>query len=75
MATLTVRNLDDDVYEALKARASDHDRSMEAEAREILAEATHPIALWSALTRLREETGGIDMEIPPRTMPREIDLS
>ncbi len=38
MATLTVRNLDDDVKQRLRTRAAEHGRSMEAEAREILRE-------------------------------------
>lgn len=42
MATLTVRNLDDDVLDSLKARARAHERSLEAEVREILRrEARH----------------------------------
>lgn len=40
MATLTIRNIDDDVAAALKAQASAHGRSMEAEVRVILAAAT-----------------------------------
>lgn len=36
MANLTIRNVDDDVVEALKARAKTHNRSLEAEIRQIL---------------------------------------
>lgn len=36
MATLTVRNLDDDLVRALRVRAAEHGRSAEAEHREIL---------------------------------------
>ena len=36
MATLTIRNLDDAVVEKLKSRAKANDRSLEAEARNIL---------------------------------------
>ena len=36
MATALVRDLDDAVYERLKARAAGHNRSLEAELREIL---------------------------------------
>ena len=42
MATLTVRNLPDDVHRALRVRAAHHGRSTEAEAREILASAVKP---------------------------------
>ena len=40
MATITIRNLDDEVKRKLRLRAARHDRSMEAEARAILAKAT-----------------------------------
>ena len=36
MGTLTIRNLDDAIIEQLKIKAKDHDRSLEAEVREIL---------------------------------------
>lgn len=39
MGTLTIRDLDDDVKARLRVRAAHHGRSMEAEAREILAAA------------------------------------
>jgi plasmid stability protein len=38
MATLTIRRLDDGVYERLRARARSNKRSLEAEARDILTE-------------------------------------
>lgn len=44
MATLTIRNLDDEVKRALRRRAADHGVSMEQEARTILRE----VALGSA---------------------------
>jgi len=40
MATLTIRQLDDAVYERLKARARENNRSLEAEVRVILDERT-----------------------------------
>ena len=39
MATLNIRNLPDDVHRRLRLRAAEHGRSMEAEARAILAAA------------------------------------
>ncbi|MBX3483792.1 hypothetical protein [Phenylobacterium sp.] len=39
MATLTVRDLPDDVHDALRRRAAEHRRSVEAEVRELLARA------------------------------------
>ena len=38
MATLTIRNLPDEVHDALSREAADHRRSMEEEARQALAE-------------------------------------
>ena len=39
MATLTIRNLPDDVYARLRIRAAENQRSMEAEARELVTKA------------------------------------
>jgi plasmid stability protein len=39
MATLNIRNLPDEVHRRLRVRAAEHGRSMEAEARAILAAA------------------------------------
>ena len=39
MASITIRNLDDDIKQRLRVRAAEHGRSMEEEAREILREA------------------------------------
>ena len=41
MAQLLIRRLDDDTKEQLKARARKHGRSLEAEARAILEDATN----------------------------------
>jgi plasmid stability protein len=38
MATLTIRNLPDKVHDALRRRAAENRRSMEAEARAVLAQ-------------------------------------
>lgn len=60
MATLTVPDLPDDVYRALRARAAQHGRSVEAEVREILAMAVKPetrVRLGDALAALSREIG------------------
>ena len=47
MATLTIRNLDEDVKRRLRLRGAENGRSMEAEARAILAQsilASGPVA-------------------------------
>lgn len=60
MATLTVRDLPDDVHRALRVRAAEHGRSTEAEARAILTETVqlpgrHRIG--DALAALGQELG------------------
>ena len=42
MANLTIRNLDDKTVDALKNRAKAHNRSLEAEIRQILADTARP---------------------------------
>ncbi len=63
MATLTVRNLDDAVAQALRVRAAEHGRSAEAEHREILRAAlagerrpSLRIAAAARLTEFRKRT-------------------
>ena len=48
MATALVRDLDDDVYERLKARAAGNNRSLEAELREILVLASMQVDIATA---------------------------
>lgn len=78
MATMTIRNLDDDVKTRLRVRAARHGVSMEEEARSILraALAVDPEAgSGSTLVRaIRERVapyGGIDLELPARGPMRE----
>ena len=53
MGSLTIRNLDDSVIQALKAEARANDRSMEAEARRALTERFNRRL---RMVRLRERT-------------------
>jgi plasmid stability protein len=48
MANALVRDLDDAVYERLKARAAGNNRSLEAELREILTAASTQVAMATA---------------------------
>lgn len=71
MASITVRNLDDEVKRKLRIRAAEHGCSMEAEVREILTEAVaiDPEPRKGLGTRIHErfkEVGGIDLELPER---------
>ena len=65
MATLTVRNLPDEVHRALRIRAATHGRSTEAEDRDILEMVARPperIKLGSLLASIAREAGGLTVE-------------
>lgn len=75
MATLTIRNLDDDVRDALRVRAAKNGRSMEAEVRAILERQTlqTELTVYERLKAIHDrfqEDGGVELEIPPRDPPR-----
>lgn len=66
MAMLTVRNLSTETHRALRARAVQHGRSMEAEVREILESAIRPhsrIKLGSLLADLGHQAWLSDEEV------------
>ena len=59
MASVTIRNLDDDVVTKLKARAKANHRSLEAELRQLLSDAVREVArqdFIAAARRIREMT-------------------
>ena len=66
MASITIRNLDDDVKRRLRLRAVERGRSMEEEARAILREAVGarkpPTKLGRAIHARFE---GLDIELAP----------
>ena len=69
MATLTIRNVPEETKRALKARAAKNDRSMEAEARDILQSAVQPndwVLSWLAAAEDVRAMGGVDLDIPER---------
>ena len=76
MASITIRNLDDEVKTRLRMRAAEHKRSMEEEARIILREAVDSKAtpakgLGTALHELFRPFGSVELDIPPREPMRE----
>ncbi len=75
MASITIRNLDDEVKTRLRVRAAENHRSMEEEARQILREAvgrnTRPRNLTNAIRARIAPLGGVDLELPPREPGRE----
>jgi plasmid stability protein len=70
MASLTIRNLEDDLKRRLRLRAAAHGRSMEEEVREILrwvvAEPPPPHNLADAIRARVAPLGGVDLELPAR---------
>ena len=80
MAALNIRNLDETVKRRLQIRAARHGRSMEAEVREILAEAVREspdsAGLFTALLDRFGTLGGVDLQLPERNEPaRSADFS
>lgn len=75
MAQLIVRNLDDDLVEALKARAAAHGRSAEAEHRAILDAALRGPAADKTLWDWLAAMPALDDEdlARPRDLPRDVD--
>ena len=80
MASITVRNLDDELKRRLRVRAAEHGCSMEQEAREILGEALNGAPEVGAegeekgfgtfLYELLEPFRGVELPIEPRgSMP------
>ncbi len=76
MASITIRNLDDDIKARLRVRASVNGRSMEEEARRVLAEAVEREivpgkALGTAIHKLFQPCSDIELELPAREPMRE----
>ena len=65
MASITIRNLDDDVKRRLRVRAAEHGRSMEEEARDILRQVvgapSAPKNLGQAIHARFTAVGGVDV--------------
>ena len=71
MASITIRNLDDEVKSRLRLRAAGHGRSMEEEARSIIREAVErergPTDLAAAVRGRFALLGGVELETPERS--------
>lgn len=79
LASISVRNLEDDVKERLRIRAAHHGRSMESEIRAILAEAVSELnddaGLFQTMLDRFGAIGGVELELPTRATPvRAADL-
>jgi plasmid stability protein len=75
MASITIRNLDDDIKQRLRVRAAEHGRSMEEEAREILrrvmSESTPPRNLAAAIRRRVPAAARVELKLPARQAMRK----
>ena len=75
MASITIRNLNDDVKRRLRVRAADHGWSMEEEVREILrkviGETAPPINLATSIHARIAPLGGVDLDLPTREPMRK----
>lgn len=88
MPSITVRNLDSELKDRLRAQAAQHGCSMAQEARNILAAALPeppPAAnpqdssesLWESIRKRVEPLGGIELELPtrrPRVRPPPVEF-
>lgn len=76
MASMTIRNIDDQLKARLRVQAAQHGRSMEDEARDILRSAlstapSRPRSLVDSIRARIEPLGGVELEIAPREIMRE----
>lgn len=65
MASITVRNVPEEVHRAIRVRAALHGRSAEAEVRSILEQAAKPegrLKLGTLLTSIARDAGGFSDE-------------
>ncbi len=74
MASITIRNLEDDVKRRLRVRAAEHGRSMEEEARDILRQVvgqpSAPRNLGQAIHARFAALGGIELPTTNRSPMR-----
>jgi plasmid stability protein len=78
LATMTIRNLDNDLKALLRLRAARHGQSMEEEARSILraalagrVEDDSGASLYAAIRARVEPLGGVELALPPREAQRD----
>lgn len=76
MASITIRNLDDETKNRLRVRAAHRRRSMEDEARNILRETlardtAPPSNLAKAIAERFRPMGGVDLDLPARQEIRD----
>ena len=74
MANLLIRNVDPALHAVLKARAAEHGRTLEEEARALIRIAlstNRPLNLATLARSIFEPLGGLDLPDMPREKPRD----
>ena len=75
MASMTIRNLSEEIKQRLRIQAAVHGHSMEEEVREILRVALNekkpPVNLAQSIRARFEPLGGVELDIPPREPMRD----
>jgi antitoxin FitA len=70
VASITIRNLEDDLKQRIRVRAAEHGHSLEEEVREILRHAVvepqPPKNLGKAIHARFAKLGGVDLHLPER---------
>jgi plasmid stability protein len=79
MASITIRNLDEEIKQRLRVRAAKHGRSMEEEARDILrrvmSETPPPRNLAASIRSRIKNTDRFDLDLPAREpIPEPVHL-
>ncbi|WP_437887626.1 FitA-like ribbon-helix-helix domain-containing protein [Phytobacter sp. V91] len=78
MATITIRNLDDELKASLRIAAALHGNSMEEEVRNILRQALQTPqpkgGLGSRINQRFRSIGGVELDIARPDLPRAADL-
>jgi plasmid stability protein len=77
MASITVRNIEDETKQALRQQAAQHGKSLEEEVRGILRRAAREgnkdgprfTNLYDAIRDLVDPHGGFELKIPERALP------
>jgi plasmid stability protein len=75
LASLSIRKLDDEIYDRLRNRAARRGVSMEEEARQILTRAVSPPErLGDLFVKVFGPTRGVDLDLPSREPHEPVDL-
>jgi plasmid stability protein len=76
LASLSIRKLDDEVYDRLRDRAARRGISMEEEVRQILKRAVSPPERMGDLfLKVFGSARGVELDLPPREPHEPVDLS